>query len=144
MRKNGSLESAGLVTLIIVSLIAIPTFLSGKGAEDIVEHLPEVSKTLSNEHEELAITSLWLMLITGLIALFTIILMIKNSKRKPFLSYLTYLLAIGTFVLMINVGNDGGKIRHTELRENSVSTSHEEDEETNDYEEEEYEENDDY
>jgi uncharacterized membrane protein len=123
LRKNDSLEKAGLVTLIIVSLVTIPAFLTGEGAEEAVEHLPGVSESLIEKHEELAETSLWLMLATGVLALIALILIIKKSKQKSLLSYLSYALAIGTFVLMTQVGNDGGKIRHSELRGDSVETS---------------------
>ncbi len=41
--KNASILRASLITLVAIALITIPVYLSGEGAEDIVEKLPGVS-----------------------------------------------------------------------------------------------------
>lgn len=118
--KNKSLENAGLITLVIITLLTIPAFLTGEGAEETVEHLQDVSEPYIEAHEDLAGVAFWLMMATGVMALFTFFVSTMRNNRNIILKIITVLLAVGTFVIMIMVGNYGGKIRHSELRKQSV------------------------
>ncbi|MEP1093815.1 MAG: hypothetical protein ABJG78_01820 [Cyclobacteriaceae bacterium] len=119
-RKKKELENAGLVTLVIVALLTIPVFFSGEGAEEIVEHIPGVSEQFLEQHEELAETALWLMIATGAASLLTIIIPYLSDSKNTMFRIIPLLLAAITFAMMVMVGNYGGKIRHSELRNDSV------------------------
>ncbi|HEX8280690.1 MAG TPA: hypothetical protein VF551_04895, partial [Chthoniobacterales bacterium] len=54
LRKSAEVKRASLLVFIAMALIAIPTFLAGKAAEDVVEHLPDVREELIENHERAA------------------------------------------------------------------------------------------
>lgn len=120
IRSNKTLENAGLVTFIIITLITIPAFMTGEEAEETVESLQGVSEYYIEQHEEIAEIALWLMVSTGSLALLTFIVSKIKDNRALILKTITVFLAAGTFGLMTAVGNYGGKIRHNELREKAI------------------------
>jgi uncharacterized membrane protein len=114
---NKSIKHAALVTFVLIALISIPAFLTGEGAEETVEHLPGVSEALINEHEELAEKAIWLMGFLGVLSLINLFLSLKNKTGAKILSIITLVLSLATFGVMAQVGNLGGQIRHTEIRD---------------------------
>ena len=117
--KNKSLLNAGLITLFIITLMTIPVYLSGEGAEDIVEELG-VDHDIIHEHEEIAEAAGWLMDTLGLLALISFFLSQKTFNRPArILTIVTFVMGIIVFGFMLQVGGTGGEIRHTELREAS-------------------------
>lgn len=120
LKKNGSIEKAGLTLIVLIALIAIPVFLSGEGAEETVEELAGVSEHHMEEHEEWGEIAFWLMMATGVAALGTLLAVSMKSKGKQILRAITVLLGIGTFVIMAITANYGGQIRHSEIRGEEV------------------------
>lgn len=118
--KNKSIQKAALVLFVIVSLISIPAFLTGEGAEETVEHLPGVSESLISEHEELAEKAIWLMGILGALSLLNLFFSIKHKSGAKILSIITLVVSLATFGVMVQVGNLGGQIRHTEIQKASI------------------------
>ncbi len=116
--KNISILRASLITLVAISLITIPVYLSGEGAEDIVEKLPGVSETYIESHEEMAVFALSLTLATGFIAFITLVLSIKGSEKNRTFGFITLVLSLITAGVLVLTANYGGKIRHTEIRDN--------------------------
>ena len=66
--KSDDLKRASLVVLLGISLIAIPTYLSGNGAQDAIKSLPGVSKSMVETHEGAAFVALGFMEVTGAFA----------------------------------------------------------------------------
>ena len=129
--KNGTLEKAGLTTIVMVALFTIPAFLSGEESEDKVESIPGVSEFYLEQHEELAEVALWLMIATGAIALLSLIISKVKANQRTWLNIITVLMVTATFGVMVVVGSYGGKIRHSEIRGNGAdqtdqNTMHEE------------------
>ena len=117
--KNKSILHAGLLTLFLMALLAIPTQLTGEGAEEIVEELG-VDHDVIHEHEEAAELASWLMGGLGLLALLTLLISRRTSGRATVLRGLyvvTLVFSLVVFVMMARVGSLGGQIRHTEVRE---------------------------
>jgi len=116
LKKDKSLEDAGLVTFVIVAILTIPAFLTGEAAEDVAENIEGVSEYFIEQHEELAEKALWLMMTLGAFSLFAIIYSKLKKQRITFVKVIAMLVALGIFVLMVFVGNSGGEIRHSEIR----------------------------
>lgn len=117
--KNKSILHAGLLTLFLMALIAIPTQLTGEGAEEIVEEVG-VDHEVIHQHEEAAELAIWFMVGLGLLALATLLISRRTSGRDTVLKGLyiaTLVLSVVVFVMMARVGSLGGEIRHTEVRE---------------------------
>lgn len=115
--KNKSFLNAGLITLFVIAVITIPAYISGEGAEEIVEELG-VDHDIIHEHEEAAETAVLLMDALGLLALVSFFFSRKTFNRPArILTIVTFVLGLIVFGLMLRVGGSGGEIRHTEIRE---------------------------
>lgn len=116
--KNSTLLNTGLVTMAVVAIFAVPVFLSGDEAEDIVENIPGISEYYLEEHEELSEVAIWFVSAAGILSLISLILIKIKSPVKA-LNFLSILLTALTVILMVLVGNHGGKIRHSEILDSS-------------------------
>ena len=121
-RNQSQAKIIGSMIIVIMTIIAIPVFFTGEPAEESVEHLQGISKSLIHEHEEAAELAIWVMGLAGLLSLASLFMHWKQSTWSNKLFILAMLVAILSFFSMAWVGNLGGKIRHTEL-ETTVSPS---------------------
>ncbi|GAB4328177.1 MAG: hypothetical protein OHK0038_01980 [Flammeovirgaceae bacterium] len=123
VRKDKSLLHAGLLTLVIVSIISVPAFFSGEGAEEMIEKMPDISHDVIHEHEEIAEKAIWLMELVGLASLIAFFLHLKEHPLRYTVTIVVLVLAIANFGVMAKVGNTGGEIRHTEIRKEVIPTN---------------------
>lgn len=114
--KNRTVEITAMATLLAVSLITIPVFLSGEESEEKVENIANISEHELEEHEEHAELTLWLMLAAGAFSLITLF----SFKYAPTLvsksRLMAVLIAFFAFFSAIPLALHGGKIIHSELR----------------------------
>ncbi len=68
-KKSGELKKLSCCVFVLIALLAIPTYLTGEGAEEVVEHLPGVEHELIEEHEESALVSLVAIEVLGQLSL---------------------------------------------------------------------------
>jgi nucleoside permease NupC len=113
---NKSIKTASLVSIFILAIITIPVFLTGEPAEDTVEKLPGVLKSIIEEHEEAADFAFGAILLTGLLAAITIVLEILEYTSAKLFIKITLILSLLTCGIMARTGYLGGQIRHTEIR----------------------------
>jgi len=114
-----------LGTFVVMALLTIPVFLTGEGAEEAVEHLPGVSENIIEEHQELAEIAIWLMGVLGILSLMGLYMNLKKMSYSQMVVTVALLVSLGTFGVFAKVGNLGGQIRHTEIRENATNTQSE-------------------
>src|ERR1041385_1308222 len=116
--KNEGLKRASLIILAAVSLLALPTFFSGVGAQGAIGRDPAVSSSLIERHEGAAILALLFMEITGGLALIELWQRHRIGRGKRWKRNLTAILFFSavTVGLMTRVGITGGDIRHPEIR----------------------------
>lgn len=119
-RRQPEFIRLGLWLVFLTALSTIPAYYSGEGAEEVVEHLPGISESLIEEHEELAEIGFLISQLTGLLALAGIMVSRRSDRYLRPLSILTIAAASGTLGFLGMVANSGGKINHPELRD--VST----------------------
>ncbi len=116
LTKNTVVKRTALGMFVLSAIFAIPAYLTGEGAEEVVENLPGVNETLIEAHEDLANIFLWLAGALGLLSLITLYADYKSNKIAPTLYVFALVAAIGSMVLAQQVGTSGGEIRHTEIR----------------------------
>lgn len=109
-------KKAALLTWVTMALCAIPVFLTGEPAEEMVEGLPGVSEALIGEHEEAAELAIWVMEALGLLSLLALFLKFKQESTGKMIMGITFALSMITFGLMARTGYLGGQIRHSEIR----------------------------
>lgn len=114
--KKPQIKNTALGIFIFSALTAAVAFLTGEGAEEIVENLPGISETLIHQHEEYAELFLTMMLILGGVSLITLFL---QYKKMPFSKYgfiAVLLLSMVSIGVAKYVGTSGGEITHIEIR----------------------------
>jgi uncharacterized membrane protein len=115
LRKSADLTRAGLLMLVVVAILTLPTVLTGEPAEEMVEHMPGVTRDVIHTHEEAAETAAMIMYATGIAALAALVLGWRGRTVR-WLNAVVLLMGVVTFGLMARVGNLGGQVRHTEVR----------------------------
>jgi hypothetical protein len=114
--KSDDLKRASLVVLLGISLIAIPTYMSGNGAQDAIKSLPGVSKSLIETHEGAALVALAFMEVTGAFAWLGLWQFRRLTRVPNWNLAVILVLTLVTFGLMARASNIGGEIRHPEIR----------------------------
>ena len=120
-RKSQELKKAALGIFVFAALLAIPVYLTGEPAEDVVEKIARVSHASIERHEEAAVTAFTTLLALGAMAMFGLVWRRKQAIPSWFI---TIALA-GSIVaagMMAWTANLGGKVRHTEISGNTDST----------------------
>jgi uncharacterized membrane protein len=101
---------------IIGAILAIPAFVSGEGAEEIVERIPGINKSFIETHEEIADIFAVLSYILGGISILGIWASIKHKSFSKTLSIITILFSLIVVFFAARTGTSGGEIIHTEIR----------------------------
>jgi hypothetical protein len=114
LRGSLTVARVALGILIAASVIAVPVFLLGEPAEEIVEHLPGISEHLIEEHEEAAELALWCSIATGLLGLATWFAISIGAALERALLAITFLASSLASLALGYTAHQGGKIRHPE------------------------------
>ncbi len=101
-------QQAGFLLLILGAAGVVTAYLSGEQAEESVEHLPGMHAAVE-QHEEFALYTLWLVLLS---ALFRTVLVILK-KYRDFLSIISTLLLSVAIGFVIITAYYGGELVHT-------------------------------
>jgi formate hydrogenlyase subunit 3/multisubunit Na+/H+ antiporter MnhD subunit len=113
--RRADYKRAALLGVAAVGILTLPAFWTGEPAEEGIEHLPGVSESLIEAHEEAAELALILALVTAGIAAASWIATRKSDELLKFAMPVVTIAALGTTGVMAWVGHEGGKIRHPEI-----------------------------
>ena len=109
--KSDIVRRTGYFILLLGGLFTIPTFFSGEGAEEIVEHLGK-SHDLIHEHEESAETFAYLNYLLALLAVGALWMNWKKIEFEKYLFPVVIGLGILVCVFALSAGESGGEISH--------------------------------
>ena len=119
--KRDDLKQVSLALFTLIALFAIPTYMSGTGAQQTIQETPDISMALIDRHQGAALLAFIFMEITGAVALMGL-WRYSRTDKNPWMSsparlnlFAVLLLAIATSGLMAVTGNTGGDIRHPEI-----------------------------
>jgi uncharacterized membrane protein len=122
-RRSDVLQRAALITCVVVALGAVPAYLTGEPAEDIIENIAPTVENAIEAHEEAALVSFIAVGVLGALALAALLL--ARTRFNPTLAvYSAFATAVVTAALMAWTANLGGRIRHPELASGSRSSAH--------------------
>lgn len=116
VKKSDAINKASFGSFAITALITIPAFGSGLGATTIVEGLPEVSKTIVEQHQQAALLTLVAIEILGAVAVSSLWSARRSPGGRKWLAFVVLILAVLASGLGMWTGSLGGQIRHTEVR----------------------------
>jgi len=118
--KNDVLKRTSLILFFLVAVMAIPTFVSGNAAERVVcpelTCPTEINVDIIRAHEDAALVALVLMEITGFFAWLALWQLRRNPKLPGWNWNLVLILSLVSFMAMALAANEGGEIRHSEIR----------------------------
>ncbi|PYS43445.1 MAG: hypothetical protein DMG14_00820 [Acidobacteria bacterium] len=127
--NQDDLKQVSLVLFSLIALVAIPTYMSGSGAEELIKDSPDVSMAVIETHQGAALVAFIFMEITGAVSVLGL-WRFSRTVKNPWLSgparlnlLAVLLLASVTAGLMAIAGNTGGEIRHPEILSQQESTS---------------------
>ena len=125
VRMSDELMKTALGVFVIVALLAVPAYLTGEPAEDGVKALPGVVKSIIEQDEE-AFTGVIVLGVAGLAGL----ALFRRSRTLP-VWFGPLMIAPSLIVsgLMGWTTNLGGRIRHTEICDDTSATQATESEE---------------
>lgn len=115
-RKNDEMKKAALAGFVLLALVAIAVFLTGKAAEDLVEHLPGVTEAFIEQHEEAATASLIAIELLGALSLAGLFLTRRSAAVPKWFAAVVLVASLGVAGMITWTANLGGQIRHTEIR----------------------------
>lgn len=121
--KSEILKRTAYLVFIVGAVIAIPTFATGEGAEEVIENLAGVEKNYIEIHEEIAETFAILCYVLGGIS---VLGLWSNYYKKSFANivvYVTIVMSVITLYFAKQTGTSGGEIRHTEIRETVLNNA---------------------
>jgi uncharacterized membrane protein len=113
--KRSVLARAGLWALIVSGLMAIPVYLAGEGAEDVVEEVG-VAHSVIEAHEEAALVVLVALLVLAALSAGVLWLHRHRAEIPRKLTIGVWVLSLVAGFLVVRLANLGGEIRHTEIR----------------------------
>ena len=113
--NDRKINQVGLVSLVFFTLLTIPAFFSGEGAEEVVEEFQGISHAAIHDHEEAAEWGLWVMIFAGIVALGGFWLQRRREHLHRIVSIVVCAIALFSFAVFFRVGLTGGHIRHPEI-----------------------------
>ncbi|MBX3294947.1 MAG: hypothetical protein KF762_04490 [Acidobacteria bacterium] len=116
IRNSQAMVNTGLIIFLAAAVVAVPTYLTGEPAEDIVENLPGVSEAFIESHEDAAKIALGFAVVTGIASAVGLAIWFFKPAIQRYAATPALLLAVVTLGLMGWTANLGGQIRHTEIR----------------------------
>ena len=118
--KNQASQRFALLVLVGLAAVVLPVYFTGEPAEEVVEHLPGVAESFIEAHEDAAMFSLILTLLSGATA-FVAFWFQKDPKKSRVLNFGVMAIASLAVMSLLYTANLGGKVRHTELRSASAA-----------------------
>ncbi|MDY6898633.1 MAG: hypothetical protein SWZ49_11230 [Cyanobacteriota bacterium] len=115
-KDSKELNLAAYWLFIIIALLTIPTYFSGKQAAGIVLDLNNVSEAFVHEHRNIAEWAFITLEITGAFALMGLLISKRPRKTPNWLTTIFVIFVIISTGLVSWAGLQGGIIRHTEVR----------------------------
>lgn len=111
---------ASYLVLSIACLGGLIAYLTGESAEETVEQIRGISKSMVESHEE---SAEWSIIGLGILAIIDLFALILNVRLKAFrrkIAIVILVLSIICFALAARTGYLGGQIRHTEIRSSKI------------------------
>jgi uncharacterized membrane protein len=114
--KQPPVKKTALLVFILSAVFALPAFLSGEGAEEVVEGLAVVENSFVETHEEWASVYVWFAGGLGILAAITLLFDFRKLAFSKYLYGVVLLLSLISIGISSRVSTTGGEIRHTEIR----------------------------
>ena len=126
---HDEMKQAGLALFAFIALFAIPAYMSGNAAGEVIKNNADASMELIQAHQGSALVAFIFIELTGAVSLFGLF-RFSRTQKNPWMErpgkvtlFVVLALAIATSGLMAVAGNTGGEIRHAEIASGPGPTS---------------------
>ena len=115
VRKERALLRAAMLAFLLVGVLAVPVYLTGEPAEEVVEDLAGVSHDAIEEHEEAAVWAFVSLGVAGALA-FAGLVGFRGRSLPRWYGPVLGVTGVGATLITLWTANLGGKVHHQELR----------------------------
>lgn len=115
LTKSNSTKIAAYMLFILSAIGGGIAYLTGEGAEELVENIPGISENVIEEHEESAGFALASVIVLGVASIGAWFLTARKSPLIKTVAAVVLVLSLISFGLVARTGYLGGQIRHTEV-----------------------------
>lgn len=119
--KNKTLLITALAGFIIAAIASVIAFITGEEAEHLVESIAGIG-TFVEQHKEMAKPANFATVVLGVMAVAGVTIEIIKNRIPVFLKRTILLVSLIAVVLISYTAYLGGQIRHTEIRNNYITT----------------------
>ncbi|MBX7042224.1 MAG: hypothetical protein K1X85_04905 [Ignavibacteria bacterium] len=117
LKKSDDVKKAAMLVLILTAVVTIPVYVSGDGAQEMIEgNYDDVDEQYIDQHEDFALYSFIAMDIVGALAILSMFLYRKPKEISNSFAVLMFALVLAVNGMMAYTANLGGKIHHPEIR----------------------------
>ena len=113
--KSDYMKRMSLGIFLVVSLISIPVYMTGKAAQAAIKDQPGVSAVLTETHQDAALLAIAFMEITGVLSWLGLWQFRRLSRASNGNQRAVLVFSVLTFALMARTSYIGGEIRHPEI-----------------------------
>lgn len=129
--QSNETKIAAYNLLILSAIGAGISYLTGEGAEEVVEDIQGVAQNMIEQHEESALFALISLITLGVASIGGLFLTLRKSSFTRTVAALVLVISLVSFGLVARTGYLGGQIRHTEVG-NAATPAQEQGEEGDD------------
>jgi len=115
--KSDQTKIAAYYVFILSAIGATVAYLTGEGAEEVVEKIQGVVEESIKIHEDSATVTLISLIVLGTASIIGVYLTFKKSIYTTATAFIILFISIFSFILVARTGYLGGKIRHTEVND---------------------------
>ena len=124
LKKSDDVKKAAMLVLILTAVITIPVYISGDGAQEMIEgNYDDVDEQYIDEHEDFALYSFIAMDIVGALAILSMFIFKKPKEISNSFAVIMFALVLAVNGMMAYTANLGGKIHHPEVRSDAVQNN---------------------
>ena len=114
LKGNRTISRLAYGIFIFASAVGVAAYFLGEEAEEAVENLSGMSKSLIENHAESGEMALWFVIVLGVSAIFAYLSDLFGRSCARASAYATFVIALATAVVLGLTAQKGGMIRHPE------------------------------
>jgi uncharacterized membrane protein len=118
--KQPLVKRTALGVLVLAAIMALPAYLSGEGAEEVLESVGGINENIVEAHEDFASFYAISIGVLGVLSLICLLVDYYQKKASGLLYGLVLVVGMVSIGMSWRLGVSGGEIRHTEIRDGAM------------------------
>lgn len=119
LNQSADIRKTAYYLFILMAIVTIPVMMSGEAAEEVLEHSAGMHD-LIERHEANAKFGLFGMLMLGIASIIGLVFVKRKQTIVKTIGIIVFVFSLLVTGVMVFIGYEGGKIKHDEIRKESV------------------------